>query len=190
MVKYSREPEAGAAIKTAKARASDLRTSFKNMRETAMAIKNMPLAKARAYLNRVLDHKSCVPLRRFNGSAGRCPQTKEHNFSGPGRFPEKSVKHLLDLLTNAESNAESKELDSENLHITHIQVRACFISSAPAVRRATGLLPGHGSAKGAKLDSLRDRGRCARWSQGVPFFFEKNRALMLACADGWDGDEF
>ena len=126
MVKYSREPEAGAAIKTAKARASDLRTSFKNMRETAMAIKNMPLAKARAYLNRVLEHKSCVPLRRFNGSAGRPPLTKEHNFSGPGRFPEKSVKHLLDLLTNAESNAESKELDADNLKITHIQVRRAW----------------------------------------------------------------
>ena len=182
MVKYSREPQAGAAIKTAKARASDLRTSFKNMRETAMAIKNMPLAKARAYLNRVLDHKSCVPLRRFNGSAGRCPQTKEHNFSGPGRFPEKSVKHLLDLLTNAESNAESKELDSENLHITHLQVPAALFScpvslatvespSAPAVRRATGLVQGHGNAKRAKLDILGDRGRCARWSPGVSYFF-------------------
>jgi ribosomal protein uL22 len=182
MVKYSREPEAGAAIKTAKARASDLRTSFKNMRETAMAIKNMPLAKARAYLNRVLDHKSCVPLRRFNGSAGRCPQTKEHNFSGPGRFPEKSVKHLLDLLTNAESNAESKELDSENLHITHIQVPAALFScpvslatvespSAPAVRCATGLVLVHGNAKRAKLDILGDRGRCARWSPGVSYFF-------------------
>ena len=126
MVKYAREPEAGAAIKTAKARASDLRTSFKNMRETAMAIKNMPLAKARSYLNRVLDHKDVVPLRRFNGSAGRTPLTKGHKFSGPGRFPEKSVKHLLDILTNAESNAESKELDTENLHITHIQVnQAC-----------------------------------------------------------------
>jgi large subunit ribosomal protein L17e len=122
MVKYSREPEAGAAIKTAKARASDLRTSFKNMRETAMAVKNMPLAKARAYLNRVLEHKDVVPLRRFNGSAGRTPLTKQHGFSGPGRFPEKSVKHLLDLLTNAESNAEGKELDADNLHITHIQV--------------------------------------------------------------------
>jgi len=126
MVKYSREPEAGAAIKTAKARASDLRTSFKNMRETAMAVKNMPLAKARAYLNRVLEHKDVVPLRRFNGSAGRTPLTKQHGFSGPGRFPEKSVKHLLDLLTNAESNAEGKELDADNLHITHIQVnQAC-----------------------------------------------------------------
>ena len=97
MVKYSKEPEAGASIKTAKARASDLRTSFKNMRETAMAVKNMPLNKARAYLNRVLEHKDVVPLRRFNGSAGRTPLTKQHGFSGPGRFPEKSVKHLLDL---------------------------------------------------------------------------------------------
>merc|ERR1712216_120402 len=80
----------------------------------------------RSYLNRVLDHKDVVPLRRFNGSAGRTPLTKGHKFSGPGRFPEKSVKHLLDILTNAESNAESKELDTENLHITHIQVnQAC-----------------------------------------------------------------
>ena len=124
MVKYSREPEAGAVSKTAKARASDLRTSFKNMRETAMAIKNMPLVKARSYLQRVIDHKDCVPLRRFNGSAGRTSLVKNHKFAGPGRFPEKSVKHLLDLLTNAESNAEAegKDLDTDNLHITHIQV--------------------------------------------------------------------
>ena len=67
MVKYAREPED--ATKSCKARGGDLRTHFKNMRETAMAIKNMPLAKARAYLNRVLEHKSCVPLRRFNARA-------------------------------------------------------------------------------------------------------------------------
>jgi len=155
MVKYSREPEAGAAIKTAKARASDLRTSFKNMRETAMAVKNMPLAKARAYLNRVLDHKACVPLRRYNGSCGRTPLTREHKFGGPGRFPEKSVKHLLDLLTNAESNAEGKELDTENLQITHIQVSLAKLWRAAGTGR-WGLVV----ASGSDITQVLIRGLC------------------------------
>ncbi|EKX43656.1 large subunit ribosomal protein L17e, cytoplasmic [Guillardia theta CCMP2712] len=124
MVKYSREPEN--AAKVAKARASDLRTSFKNMRETAMAIKGLELSKAKKYLNNVLEKKDVVPLRRFGGSAGRSNLCKKHNFYGPGRFPEKSVKHLLDLLTNAESNTEGKDIDTENLYISHIQVnQAC-----------------------------------------------------------------
>ena len=41
MVKYAREPED--ATKSCKARGSDLRVHFKNMRETAMAIKKMGL---------------------------------------------------------------------------------------------------------------------------------------------------
>ncbi|KAJ1482079.1 ribosomal protein L22/L17 [Baffinella frigidus] len=120
MVKYAREPEN--PVKSAKARASDLRTSFKNMRETAMAIKGMELSKARNYLGKVLLKKDVIPLRRFSGSAGRSNLCKTHGHYGPGRFPEKSVKHLLDLLTNAESNAEVKSLDTDSLHITHIQV--------------------------------------------------------------------
>jgi len=120
MVKYSREPEN--PVKAAKARASDLRTSFKNMRETAMAIKGMELESARKYLNKVLEKKDVIPLRRFGGSAGRSRLCKLHGHFGPGRYPEKSVKHLLDILTNAESNAEVKSLDTENLYVTHIQV--------------------------------------------------------------------
>merc|ERR1719408_829068 len=39
-----------------------------------------------------------------------------------GRWPVKSAKILLGLLKNAESNAEFKNLDTENLTIKHIQV--------------------------------------------------------------------
>merc|ERR1712087_269 len=39
-----------------------------------------------------------------------------------GRWPVKSAKILLDLLRNAESNAEFKNLDTDNLVIHHIQV--------------------------------------------------------------------
>lgn len=49
-----------------------------------------------------------------------------------GAWPEKSCRYLLDLLTNAESNAEIQGLDVETLFISHIQV-----NQAPALRRRT-----------------------------------------------------
>merc|ERR1719160_559632 len=41
-----------------------------------------------------------------------------------GRWPVKSAKIILDLLRNAESNADFKNLDTDNLTIKHIQVNA------------------------------------------------------------------
>merc|ERR1739845_288839 len=40
-----------------------------------------------------------------------------------GRWPVKSAKILIDLLKNAESNAEFKNLDTDNLVIKHIQLQ-------------------------------------------------------------------
>lgn len=51
-----------------------------------------------------------------------CAVCKNHKHYGPGRYPIKSVTHILDLLTNAESNAEFKTLDTDALIIHHIQV--------------------------------------------------------------------
>merc|ERR1711916_96595 len=120
MGKYAREPEN--TTKSCKARGNGLRCHFKNTREAAMALKNLTLARAKRYLNAVLDHKECIPLRRFCGSTGRTAQTKNHNHAGPGRWPTKSCKYLLDLLNNAESNAELKGLDVNALAITHIEM--------------------------------------------------------------------
>ena len=41
-----------------------------------------------------------------------------------GRWPVKSAKIVIDLLRNAESNAEFKNLDTDNLVIQHIQCSA------------------------------------------------------------------
>ena len=49
-----------------------------------------------------------------------------------GRWPKKSCEFLLDLLKNAESNAEYKGLDGDRLVIDHIQV-----NRAPKMRRRT-----------------------------------------------------
>mmetsp|Transcript_13034 Transcript_13034/g.22077 ORF Transcript_13034/g.22077 Transcript_13034/m.22077 type:complete len:186 (-) Transcript_13034:821-1378(-) len=121
MVKYAKEPEN--PTKACKARGSDLRVHFKNTREASMAIRKMTLNVAKKYLEDVVDHKRAIPFRRFCGGIGRTAQAKNENSSnGQARWPTKSCEFLLGLLKNAESNAEVKGLDIDNLFISHIQV--------------------------------------------------------------------
>ncbi|GMH33208.1 hypothetical protein BSKO_01042 [Bryopsis sp. KO-2023] len=121
MGKYARE--ALNPTKACRAKGADLRVHFKNTRETCMALKKMQLDQAKTYLEDVLAHKRCIPFRRFCGGVGRTGQAKvEGSTTGQGRWPKKSVEVVLNLLKNAESNAELKGLDAENLYIYHIQV--------------------------------------------------------------------
>ncbi|KAL0219130.1 hypothetical protein P9112_004783 [Eukaryota sp. TZLM1-RC] len=115
--------------KTVKARGSYLRVSFKNTRETAAAIKGMSLEKAKRYLNDVLARKRCIPFRRFNGGVGRTAQAKEFGVS-QGRWPEKSIRFVLDLLRNAEASALRKGLT--DTYVSHVAV-----NQAPKGRRRT-----------------------------------------------------
>ncbi|KAL4192474.1 hypothetical protein AMTRI_Chr06g194450 [Amborella trichopoda] len=119
-VKYSREPDN--PTKSCKARGSDLRVHFKNTRETAFALRKLPLAKAKRYLEDVLAHKQAIPFRRFCGGVGRTAQAKNRHPNGQGRWPVKSAKFILNLLKSAESNADVKGLDVDTLFISHIQV--------------------------------------------------------------------
>ncbi|XP_047003533.1 60S ribosomal protein L17 [Schistocerca americana] len=129
MGRYSHEPDN--ATKSCKARGSNLRVHFKNTRETAMALRRMPLRRAVKYLKNVVEKKECVPFRRFNGGVGRCAQAKQWGTT-QGRWPKKSAEFLLQLLKNAESNADYKGLDVDRLVIEHIQV-----NRAPCLRRRT-----------------------------------------------------
>lgn len=81
----------------------------------------MPLRRAQRYLKSVTEKKECVPFRRFNGGVGRCAQAKQWGTT-QGRWPKKSAEFLLQLLRNAESNADYKGLDVDRLVIDHIQV--------------------------------------------------------------------
>merc|ERR1719361_2610347 len=111
MVKgYSTEPTNGS--KSCKAMGVDLRVHFKNTYETVQAIKNMKLNDAKQYLQDVIEKKRCIPFRKFTGCIGRTPQAKAYKMS-QGRWPVKSCKIVLDLLKNAESNAEFKNLDRQ-----------------------------------------------------------------------------
>merc|ERR1711874_459406 len=121
MGKYSRE--ATNPSKSCKAMGVDLRVHYKNTYETAQAIKGMNLKAAQKYLEDVCEKKRCVPFRKYRGCIGRTPQAKAFKMT-QGRWPVKSAKILLDLLRNGESNAEFKNLDTDNLTIFHIQVNA------------------------------------------------------------------
>lgn len=81
----------------------------------------MPLRRAQRFLKNVTEKKECVPFRNFNGGVGRCSQAKQFNTT-QGRWPKKSADFLLQLLKNAESNADYKGLDVDRLVIDHIQV--------------------------------------------------------------------
>lgn len=129
MARYAAVPANPA--KSASARGSYLRVSFKNTRETAQAISGLKLQKAKAYLAAVLDHKRAIPFRRYDHSMGRTSEAHEFGKS-KARWPVKSVKFIQDLLINAESNAEAKGLDTSKLIISHIQV-----NKAPKMRRRT-----------------------------------------------------
>merc|ERR1712168_866275 len=129
--------EAGNPAKSCKSRGKYIRVHFKNTRETAKMIKGMNLRKAQRYLKDVVEHKRCVPFIRFNRGVGRCAQAKQFTSApgvraSQGRWPEKSCKYLLELLRNAESNAELKSLDVDSLYVEHVAV-----NEAPKNRRRT-----------------------------------------------------
>merc|ERR1712138_158410 len=108
---------------SAKAKGSNLRTHFKNTRETCLAIKGMMLKKAQSYLQHVIEHKEAIAFRRYCGGVGRTSQAKNAgSTNGQGRWPKKSAEFVLNLLSNAEANAELKGLEIEKLFIAHIQV--------------------------------------------------------------------
>lgn len=52
---------------------------------------------------------------------GRCAQAKQWGTT-QGRWPKKSAEFLLQMLRNAESNADYSGLDVDRLVIEHIQV--------------------------------------------------------------------
>merc|ERR1719390_375315 len=82
----------------------------------------MNLRNAQKYLEAVCEKTRCVPFRKHCKGLGRTAQAKEFKMS-QGRWPIKSCKIVLDLLRNAESNADFKNLDSDNLSVSHIQVQ-------------------------------------------------------------------
>ena len=100
---------------TARAFGRDLDCSPKSGRNVARAIKGMPVARAKLYLQDVADLKTAVP---FFVRKRKIAHRRGQGF-GPGKFPKKTAEMFLSVLKSAEANAEYKGLDTDNLVITH-----------------------------------------------------------------------
>lgn len=129
--RYSFEPDESS--KTSKSRGSHLRVHFKHCREICHHIHGMQAGKALKFMDDVLAFKAVVPFVKFTGGIGRKAQAKQSKSPGNnGRWPVKATAVVKDLLSNAVANAESKDMDVENLYVSHAQC-----NRAPAGRRRT-----------------------------------------------------
>lgn len=78
-----------------------------NITQAAFSLRKMELTKAKKYLEEVMAHRRAIPFRRFSGNVGRTGQAKNEGApAGQARWPVKSCEFLLNLMRNAESNAE------------------------------------------------------------------------------------
>jgi large subunit ribosomal protein L22 len=104
---YREEP----GVNVARARGSEIPISPKKTYEVLNAIRGLPLAKARRILEDAVALKKAIPFRRYN------QETAHHTGVGPGRYPVKVAKNVLQLLKNAEENAEYDSLDTDLLYV-------------------------------------------------------------------------
>ena len=99
---------------TAQAYGRDMPCSPKSGRNVARAIKGMPVVRAKAFLEDVMELKTAVPfkvrVRKIHHRKGGI---------GSGKYPVQTVKCMLKVLESAEANAEYKGLDKDRLVITH-----------------------------------------------------------------------
>jgi large subunit ribosomal protein L22 len=106
---YTYASESGVSV--ARARGIEIKMSPKKTYEVLNAIRGRTLEEARAILEGAIDGTKAIPFRRYN------QETAHHRGVGPGRFPKKVARSLLQILTNAESNAEYEGLDTDALYV-------------------------------------------------------------------------
>ncbi|MGI0071004.1 MAG: 50S ribosomal protein L22 [Thermoplasmata archaeon] len=106
---YTYRDEPGVSV--ARARGVEIPMSPKKTYEVLNAIRGLPLDKARRVLEDAVALKKAIPFRRYN------QETAHHRGTGPGRFPIKVAKQLLQILQNAEENAAYDSLDTDRLYV-------------------------------------------------------------------------
>ena len=71
-------------------------------------------------MENVLEHKSIIPFHKFTVSRhAQCKVFKANT----GRWPEKSVKAVRELLLNLKANCETKGLDVNKCVVSHVAVQ-------------------------------------------------------------------
>ena len=101
---------------SARAQAVEVDISPKHSVEICNKIRGMQLQSAKDYLEEVVELKTPVPFKKYNGKVGH---RKGKGF-GPGRYPQKAARVILKLLEDCEANAEYSGLNTDDLFIKHL----------------------------------------------------------------------
>ncbi len=96
---------------TSRAVGKELGISPKKCREVCKELVGMRVEAAKKYLKDVADLKQAVPYTRFKMQLSPKPGV------GPGRYPKKAALAILGVLESAQSNAEYKGLEADNMRI-------------------------------------------------------------------------
>ena len=92
-------------------RGLNLPISWKDSVEVCRFLRKKNLQKAKQMLQRVLEKKMAVPIKRY----GLRDRGHRPGKVGPGFYPEKVTKYILRLLNTLEANAQDKGLNISNL---------------------------------------------------------------------------
>jgi large subunit ribosomal protein L17e len=117
--------------KVAKASVRNAKVSYKNTHETGSTMRGRYVLDAIKYLDDVVLHKQCVPMKRYKGGVGRTSQARQFGTT-QGRWPEKSCVLVKSLLRDLKAVAQEKSLDLNKLQIVHFQV-----NRAPTIHNRT-----------------------------------------------------
>lgn len=115
-------PEYGYSIfgldpdRTAIASIREVNISHKAAREICNTIRGMFLDKAKEYLESVAKMERSVPYKKHKKHVAHRPDLIDWPA---GRYPIKAAKKILEVLENAENNAEFKGLDVDRMKIIH-----------------------------------------------------------------------
>ncbi|MBI4441151.1 50S ribosomal protein L22 [Candidatus Woesearchaeota archaeon] len=100
---------------TARAVGRSLPISTKFSVEICNHLRHRKLEDAKKILERVTMLREAIPMKRYTFDLGHKPGSV-----GPGRYPVKACKNILELLDSVEANAQFKGLNTSLLQIVHI----------------------------------------------------------------------
>jgi len=97
----------------ASVKGTDLPISTKHAIEICSFIRNKKVETAKKQLNLVLEKQLAIPLKKFHKDRGH-----RKGKIGPGFYPQKATKEVLNLLSSLESNSSNKGLNNDFLYLT------------------------------------------------------------------------
>lgn len=96
---------------TSKALAKEIPVSPKHCREICKELRGMKVEEAKRYLKGVIEKKIPVPYTRYKMWLNPKPKV------GPARYPVNAAKAILKAIESAQSNAEYKGLEADDMRV-------------------------------------------------------------------------